>query len=121
VLPVGKIKGEENMKVYPDNNVLVDIEAGKYSAEMFLSISDVVYYYSDAHMNELLEAKGNPKVSQKGRLGLISKLCGCNNILTGVCDVLVTNDKRMRAKTKAVYSFLGVKTRVVSTNEYLGI
>ncbi len=87
VLPVGKIKGEENMKVYPDNNVLVDIEAGKYSAEMFLSISDVVYYYSDAHMNELLEAKGNPKVSQEGRLGLISKLCGCNNILTGVCDV----------------------------------
>ena len=38
-----------------------------------------------------------------------------------VCDVLVTNDKRMRAKTKAVYSFLGVKTRVVPTNEYLGI
>lgn len=38
-----------------------------------------------------------------------------------VCDVLVTNDKRMRAKTKAVYSFLGVKTKVVSTNEYLGI
>lgn len=238
------------MKVYLDNNVLVDIEAGKYSAEMFMSMSDVAYYYSDAHMNELLEAKGNPKVSQKGRLGLISKLCGCNNILTGVCDVpeiyekeplemyricntplrayiaqqvntgdelfaelrdrlgvdstlfnnvspsrvlkmidekvkekfdnlnlltylratdayggkplyhtlfnlidsanywgdkktehsniarlydaahayfaqvcdvLVTNDKRMRAKTKAVYSFLGVKTRVVSTNEYLGI
>ena len=199
-------------------------------------------------MNELLEAKGNPKVSQEGRLNLISKLCGRNNILTGgfeapeflekdpeemyrqcdnplrafiaqrvntgdelfmelrerlgfdstvfnnvspglvlemiddkvkekldnldlltylratgaigdkplyhtlfnlidsanywgdkktahsniarlydaahayfaqICDVLVTNDKRMRAKTKAVYSFLGVKTRVVSTSEYL--
>ena len=37
------------------------------------------------------------------------------------CDVLVTNDKRMRAKTKAVYSFLGVNTKVVSTNEYLGM
>lgn len=237
------------MKVYLDNNVLVDIEAGKYSAEMFASFPDTEYYYSDAHMNELLEAKGNPKVSQEGRLNLISKLCGRNNILTGgfeapeflekdpeemyrlcdnplraiiaqrvntgdelfmelrqrlgfdstvfnnvspdqvlemiddktkqklnidlltylkateafggkplyhtlfnlidsadywgdkktahsnvarlydaahayfaqVCDVLVTNDKRMRAKTKAVYSFLGVKTRVVSTNEYLGI
>ncbi len=201
-------------------------------------------------MNELLEAKGNQKVSQEGRLRLISRLCGRNNILTGgldvpefyekdpeemywlcdnpmrsfitqqvntgdelymelrerlgfdstvfnnvspnqvfemidekvkekfdnldlltylrateafggkplyhtlfnlidsanywgdkktahsnvarlydaahayfaqVCDVLVTNDKRMRAKTKAVYSFLGVKTRVVPTNEYLGI
>lgn len=238
------------MKVYLDNNVLVDIEAGKYSAETFASFPDTEYFYSDAHMNELLEAKGNPKVSQEGRLNLISKLCGRNNILTGgfeapeflekdpeemyrlcdnplraiiaqrvntgdelfmelrerlgfdstvfnnvspglvlemiddkvkekldnldlltylratgafggkplyhtlfnlidsanywgdkktahsnvarlydaahayfaqVCDVLVTNDKRMRAKTKAVYSFLGVNTKVVSTNEYLGI
>lgn len=38
-----------------------------------------------------------------------------------ICDVLVTNDKRMRAKTKAVYSFLDVNTNVVSTNEYLEI
>ena len=246
---MGKIEGEKNMKVYLDNNVLVDIEAGKYSAEMFLSIHDVAYYYSDAHINELLEAKGNPKVSQEGRLGLISQLCVCNNILTGgfggpeiyekepmemyrlcdtplrafitqqvntddgvfmelrerlnfdsaifnnvspelvlemidekakqklnidlltylrateafggkplyhtlfnlidsanywgdkktvhsnvarlydaahayfaqVCDVLVTNDKRMRAKTKAVYSFLGVNTDVVSTNDFLEV
>ena len=36
-----------------------------------------------------------------------------------VCDVLVTNDKRMRVKTKAVYSFLGVKTRVLSVDEFL--
>ena len=74
------------MKVYLDNNVLVDIEAGKYSANTFLSIPDVAYYYSDAHMNELLEAKGNPKVSQEGRLRLISQLCGSNNILTGGFD-----------------------------------
>lgn len=71
------------MKAYLDNNVLVDIEAGKYSTETFLAIPDVAYYYSDAHMNELLEAKGNPKVSQEGRLRLISKLCGRNHILTG--------------------------------------
>lgn len=235
------------MKVYMDNNVLVDIEVGKYSVENFTGMSGATYYYSDAHINELLEAKGNPKVSQRGRLSLISQLCGCNNILTGgfeapeiyekepvemyklcdtpmrafivqqvntgddlfmklrekldfdstifnnvslelvlemidervkqklnidlktylkatdafggkplyhtlfnlidsanywgdkktshsniarlydaahayfaqVCDVLVTNDKRMRAKTKAVYTFLGVKTRVLSTDEYL--
>lgn len=235
------------MKVYMDNNVLVDIEVGKYSVENFTVMSGATYYYSDAHINELLEAKGNPKVSQRGRLSLISQLCGCNNILTGgfeapeiyekepvemyklcdtpmrafivqqvntgddlfmklrekldfdstifnnvslelvlemidervkqklnidlktylkatdafggkplyhtlfnlidsanywgdkktshsniarlydaahayfaqVCDVLVTNDKRMRAKTKAVYTFLGVKTRVLSTDEYL--
>lgn len=237
------------MKVYLDNNVLVDIEVGKYSAEDFTGMSGATYYYSDAHMNELLEAKGNPIVSQEERLGLISQLCGCNNILTGgfeapeiyekepeemyrlcdtpfraiiaqqvntgddlfmelrekldfdsaifnnespglvlemvdekmnqklnidlmtylkateafggkplyhtlfnlidsanywgdrktshsnvarlydaahayfaqICDVLVTNDKRMRAKTKAVYSFLGVNTTVVSTNEYLKV
>lgn len=235
------------MKVYMDNNVLVDIEVGKYSVENFTGMSGATYYYSDAHINELLEAKGNPKVSQRGRLSLISQLCGCNNILTGgfeapeiyekepvemyklcdtpmrafivqqvntgddlfmklrekldfdstifnnvslelvlemidemvrqklnidlktylkatdafggkplyhtlfnlidsanywgdkktshsniarlydaahayfaqVCNVLVTNDKRMRAKTKAVYTFLGVKTRVLSTDEYL--
>ena len=237
------------MKAYLDNNVLVDIEAGSYSAETFLAIPDVAYYYSVAHMNELLEAKGNSKVNQEGRLRLISMICGRNNILTGgfavpeifekepvemyrlcdnplrafiaqqvntgnelfielretlgfdsavfnnvspdqvlemidekvkekfdnldlltylratdayggkplyhtlfnlidsanywgdkktshsnvarlydashayyaqLCDVLVTNDKRMRAKTKAVYSFLGIRTKVVSTNEYLG-
>ncbi|MBR5747479.1 MAG: hypothetical protein IKY01_01690 [Prevotella sp.] len=236
------------MKAYLDNNVLVDIEFGKYSVDTFQAITDVAYYYSEAHMNELLEAKGNPKVSQEGRLMLISKLCVRNNILTGgfdepeifekepiemyklcdnpflafiaqqvntgdelfmelrerlgfdstvfnnvspdkvlemidekvkekfdnidlltylreteafggkplyhtlfnlidsanywgdkktahsnvarlydaahayfaqVCDVLVTNDKRMRAKTKAVYSFLGVKTSVMSTDDYL--
>ena len=235
------------MKVYMDNNVLVDIEVGKYSVEDFTGMSGATYYYSDAHIKELLGAKSNPKVSQRGRLSLISQLCGCNNILTGgfeapeiyekepvemyilcdtpmrafivqqvntgddlfmklrekldfdstifnnvspelvlkmidervkqklnidlktylkateafggkplyhtlfnlidsanywgdkktshsniarlydaahayfaqVCDVLVTNDKRMRAKTKAVYTFLGVKTRVLSTNEYL--
>ena len=236
------------MKVYMDNNVLVDIEIGKYSVEDFTGMSGATYYYSDAHINELLEAKGNPKVSQGGRLSLISQLCGCNNILTGgfeapeiyekepvemyrlcdtplrafivqqvntgddlfmelraklnfdntifnnvspelvlemidervkqklnnmdlltylreteayggkplyhtlfnlidsanywgdkktshsnvarlydaahayfaqICDILVTNDKRMRAKTKAVYSFLDVNTSVVPTNEYL--
>lgn len=221
------------MKVYIDNNVLVDIEVKKYSVEDFTGMSGATYYYSDAHINELLEAKGNYKVSQEGRLSLISQLCGRNNIMTGefeapeiyekepveifmynlfmklrkklnfdntlfnnvspelvlkmiddrmkqklnnmdlltylketeayggkplyhtlfnlidsanywgdkktshsnvarlydathayfaqICDVLVTNDKRMRAKTKAVYSFLDVNTNVVSTNEYLEI
>ena len=70
------------MKVYIDNNVIVDIEIGKYSVEDFTGMSGATYYYSDAHINELLEAKGNPKVSQEGRLNLISQLCGRNNILT---------------------------------------
>ena len=237
-------------KAYLDNNVYVDIEMNDLKVEQFLSKTDYAYYFSDAHMNELLEAKGNNRVSQEGRLRLISKICGRNNILTGgyekpeifekepiemyrlcdnplrkylaqkvnnddglflelrqrlgfdstvfnnespdrvlemidervkqefedmdlltyigateayggkplyhtlfnlidsanywgdkktahsnvarlydaahayfaqVCDVLVTKDKRMRAKTKAVYSFLGVKTKVLSVDEFLGI
>lgn len=234
-------------KVYINNNVYVDIEMNNLKIEQFESKPDCFYFYSDAHICELLEAKGNKRVSQEGRLALISKLCGLNNILTGgfdkpeflekepvemyrlcdnmlrriiaqkvntgdelfmemrkrldfdstvfnnespemvlgiidervkrifgfdlltylrkteayggkplyhtlfnlidsanywgdkktahsnvarlydsahayfaqVCDILVTNDKRMRAKTKAVYSFLGVKTEVLSVTEYL--
>lgn len=235
-------------KAYLDNNVYVDIEMNDLKVEQFLSMKGCAYYFSDAHMNELLEAKGNERVSQEGRLRLISKICGRNNILTGgydkpeiyekepiemyrlcdnplrkyiaiqvntddglflelrkrlgfdstvlnnespdrvlemidertkqnlnmgllaflgvteayggkalyhtlfnlidaanywgdkktphsnvarlydaahayfaqVCDVLVTKDKRMRAKTKAVYSFLGVKTKVLSVDEFFG-
>lgn len=234
-------------KVYLDNNVYVDIEMNNLKIEQFGSKKDCSYFFSDAHLCELLEAKGNHRVSQEGRLALISKLCGRNNILTGgfdkpeffekepiemyrlcdnplrkyiaqevntddglflelrerlgfdsavfnnespemvlgiiddrvkrifdidlltylgrtgafggkplyhtlfnlidsanywgdkktahsnvarlydaahayfaqVCDMLVTKDKRMRAKTKAVYSFLGVKTEVLSVDEFL--
>lgn len=72
------------MKVYLDNNVLVDIESGKSQLENFCALPDVEYYYSDAHLNEILEAKENPKVSQEGRLDLIAKLCGKNYICSGV-------------------------------------
>ena len=43
------------MKVYLDNNVLVDIEYGKCRVSDFLSKPYVAYYYSDAHLNELLK------------------------------------------------------------------
>lgn len=71
------------MKVYLDNNVLVDIESGKYQLSDFISINNADYYYSDAHLEELLEAKGNPKISQEGRLALLSMICGQECILTG--------------------------------------
>lgn len=35
-----------------------------------------------------------------------------------VCDYLLTNDKRMIAKTQAVYSYLGVGTKVLSTSDF---
>ena len=63
-------------KVYLDNNILVDVENGVYRMEEFLINPHVLYYYSDAHLNELLEAKGNQKVSQEGRLELISDSAG---------------------------------------------
>ena len=36
------------MKVYIDNNILVDIEVKKYSVEDFTGMSGATYYYSDA-------------------------------------------------------------------------
>lgn len=74
------------MRVYLDNNVLIDIVQGKLNEEEFLSKPNTEYYYSDAHLGELLEARGNPKVSQEGRLDLISRLCGQKCILTGVLN-----------------------------------
>ena len=35
-----------------------------------------------------------------------------------LCDVFVSEDKRMRYKTKAVYSYLGIKTSVFSFQEF---
>lgn len=35
------------------------------------------------------------------------------------CDVFVSNDTRMRLKAEAVYHFLEVKTKVLSTNSFL--
>lgn len=72
------------MRVYLDNNVLVDIEQGIFKVEDFLAQPNTKYYYSDAHLGELLEARGNSKVSQEGRLDLISRICGQNCILSGV-------------------------------------
>lgn len=81
------------IKVYLDNNIIVDIEDGKILVDLFLNRGDCAYYFSQAHIEELLEAKDNPKVSQRGRLNLLSKLCGRNHILTGVGDIPEFFDK----------------------------
>ncbi len=70
-------------KAYLDNNIIVGIEDGDYSVEQFLNKNDYSYYFSQVHLEELLEAESNPKVSQEGRLNLIAKICGRNHILTG--------------------------------------
>lgn len=97
------------MKVYLDNNVFADIEDGEYQVEDFLSIPDVEYYYSDAHISELLEAKGNSKVSQEDRLKLISRVCGQNYILTGVDD----QPEFIQKDVRDMYSVVDRTIRVV--------
>ena len=42
------------MRVYLDNNVLVSVEDNTYSLTDFLSITGAEYYYSNAHICELL-------------------------------------------------------------------
>lgn len=36
-----------------------------------------------------------------------------------LCDVFVSDDKKMRYKTEAVYNYLGIQTRVMSGKEFL--
>ena len=38
-----------------------------------------------------------------------------------VCDYLITNDKRMIAKAQAVYSYLGVNTKVLAATDFLKV
>lgn len=80
-------------KAYLDNNIIVGIEDGDYTIEQFLNKNNYSYYFSQAHLEELLEAKDNPKVSQEGRLNLLAKLCGRNYILTGVDNIPEFFDK----------------------------
>lgn len=65
------------IRVYLDNNILVDIEDGKYHSEAFLIKPHIEYYYSDAHMSELLNGIDNGLVGLKEkRLSTIKRLCG---------------------------------------------
>ena len=96
------------MNIYLDNNVLVDIEAGKYQLETFCALPNVDYYYSDAHLNELLEAKGNPKVSQEARLDLITSLCGKHYICSGVTK----SPEFMEKDCREMYRLVDIPLRV---------
>lgn len=75
------------MKVYLDNNVIVGIEEGDYNLSAFTSIPSLEYYYSAAHVEELIEGKDNPKISVDRRLVTISELTGTNHILNGNQDL----------------------------------
>lgn len=65
------------MRVYLDNNILVDIEDGHYKLKDFLSKPCVEYYYSDAHISELQNGV-DKEISglRERRLNTIQSICG---------------------------------------------
>ena len=64
------------MRVYLDNNVLVSVEDNTYSLTDFLSITGAEYYYSNAHICELLNGvdKSIPGLKER-RLSTINAIC----------------------------------------------
>lgn len=69
-----------SMKVYPDNNILVYLESGKYQMNQFLSVQDAQYYFSEIHMDELMNGLDNNPELKDVRLNTILALCGSNYI-----------------------------------------
>ena len=61
-------------KVYLDNNILVEIENGKMKLSDFLSISNVCYYYSPSHIEELIEGEYLEKMSVAKRLEVLETI-----------------------------------------------
>lgn len=70
-------------KAYLDNNILVDIEYGNLKLAGFLSYRDICYYFSSAHIEELIKGEGIEKLSIGKRLKLIEQLTKTNCILSG--------------------------------------
>lgn len=66
------------MRVYLDNNILIDIENGRWNLEKFLNIKGIEYYYSNAHISELLNAEHYQYGLKEKRLATIENLCGSN-------------------------------------------
>ena len=71
-------------KVYLDNNIFVDIEYGNLNLSDFLSYRDTCYYFSSAHIEELIKGEGIEKLSIEKRLKLIEQLTKTNCILSGL-------------------------------------
>ena len=71
------------MKVYLDNNLIVGIENGEFDLISFKTIADVEYFYSAAHIDELIEGEHLQKLSVEKRLLTIEQLAGINHILNG--------------------------------------
>ncbi len=65
------------MRVYLDNNILVDTEDGIYGIKDFMNVPHAEYYYSNAHISELLNGVDKSIVGLKEkRLKTIESICG---------------------------------------------
>lgn len=96
-------------------------------------------YGSDVDLEELIkkviidEHKGNEQLVFESLYISLDLLCyhsdnrGFSNILTdadhafygGFCDVLVSDDAKMRLKAEAVYSYFGIHTKIIGKQELL--
>ena len=72
------------MRVYLDNNILVDIEVGAIQAGRFSSLNNTTYYFSEAHMDELLNGLEKHPELKDSRLHTLETLCGTNYITPDV-------------------------------------
>lgn len=71
------------MKVYLDNNIIVGVENGDYEISPFIIHEGVDFYYSAAHIEELIEGSHIKYLSVDKRLSTIDEICGFNHILNG--------------------------------------
>lgn len=80
------------MRVYLDNNVLISIEENKYSLNDFISIPESEYYYSNAHISELLNGveKSIPGLKER-RLSTINTVCGSNYLFQDTDSIQLAN------------------------------
>lgn len=83
------------MRIYLDNNILIYIESGKYDLSRFLSMSDADYYYSEIHMDELMNGLGTHPELKDIRLKTIGVLCGSKYIVPDVAGYKMEIEERL--------------------------
>lgn len=83
------------MRLYLDNNILIYIENGKYELSQFLSVSDAEYYYSEIHMDELMNGLDIYPELKDIRLKTIGELCGSKYIVPDVAGFKMEIEERL--------------------------
>lgn len=83
------------MRIYLDNNILIYIENGKYDLSQFLSVSDAEYYYSEIHMDELMNGLDTHPELKDIRLKTIGELCGSKYIVPDVAGYKMEIEERL--------------------------